>query len=63
MRRLLAGLSLAVVAAIACTNAGEHLTVPALVNGGIQRLRVCTRCNRSNKVVKAGPSTKAGQAV
>ena len=27
--------------------------VRALVNGGIQRLRVCTRCIRSNKVVKA----------
>ena len=33
--------------------------VRALVNGGIQRIRVCTRCLRSNKVVKAG---KAGQA-
>jgi large subunit ribosomal protein L28 len=27
--------------------------VRALVNGGIRRLRVCTRCIRSNKVVKA----------
>src|SRR6478735_4205520 len=27
--------------------------VRAMVNGGIQRLRVCTRCIRSNKVVKA----------
>jgi large subunit ribosomal protein L28 len=27
--------------------------VRAIVNGGIQRLRVCTRCIRSNKVVKA----------
>ena len=27
--------------------------VRALVNGGIQRLRVCTRCLRSGKVVKA----------
>jgi large subunit ribosomal protein L28 len=27
--------------------------VRALVNGGIKRLRVCTRCLRSNKVVKA----------
>jgi large subunit ribosomal protein L28 len=27
--------------------------VRALVNGGIRRLRVCTRCLRSNKVVKA----------
>lgn len=26
--------------------------VRALVNGGIRRLRVCTRCIRSNKVVK-----------
>jgi hypothetical protein len=24
-----------------------------MVNGGIRRLRVCTRCLRSNKVVKA----------
>ena len=28
--------------------------VRALVNGGVQRIRVCTRCLRSNKVVKAG---------
>jgi len=27
--------------------------VRALVNGGIRRLRVCTRCIRSGKVVKA----------
>lgn len=27
--------------------------VRALVNGGIRRLRVCTRCIRSNKVIKA----------
>ena len=27
--------------------------VRALVNGGIRRLRVCTRCLRSGKVVKA----------
>jgi large subunit ribosomal protein L28 len=27
--------------------------VRALINGGIRRLRVCTRCIRSNKVVKA----------
>jgi large subunit ribosomal protein L28 len=27
--------------------------VRAMVNGGIRRLRVCTRCLRSNKVVKA----------
>jgi large subunit ribosomal protein L28 len=27
--------------------------VRAVVNGGIRRLRVCTRCLRSNKVVKA----------
>ena len=27
--------------------------VRAVVNGGIRRLRVCTRCIRSNKVVKA----------
>jgi large subunit ribosomal protein L28 len=28
-------------------------TVRAIVNGGVQRLRVCTRCLRSGKVVKA----------
>lgn len=28
-------------------------TVRANVNGGTKRLRVCTRCIRSNKVVKA----------
>ena len=28
-------------------------TVRALVNGGVKRIRVCTRCLRSNKVVKA----------
>lgn len=27
--------------------------VKAVVNGGVKRLRVCTRCLRSNKVVKA----------
>ena len=27
--------------------------VRALVHGGVKRLRVCTRCLRSNKVVKA----------
>ena len=27
--------------------------VRAVVNGGIRRLRVCTRCIRSNKVIKA----------
>jgi len=27
--------------------------VRAMVNGGIRRIRVCTRCLRSNKVVKA----------
>jgi large subunit ribosomal protein L28 len=27
--------------------------VRALVNGGTKRIRVCTRCLRSNKVVKA----------
>ena len=26
--------------------------VRVLVNGGIQRLRVCTRCIRSNKITK-----------
>ena len=28
-------------------------TVRAIVNGGVKRLRVCTRCLRSNKVIKA----------
>ena len=28
-------------------------TVRAIVNGGVKRLRVCTRCIRSNLVVKA----------
>jgi large subunit ribosomal protein L28 len=28
-------------------------TVRAIVNGGVKRIRVCTRCLRSNKVVKA----------
>lgn len=27
--------------------------VRAIVNGGVRRLRVCTRCLRSGKVVKA----------
>ena len=27
--------------------------VRAMVNGGVRRIRVCTRCLRSNKVVKA----------
>ena len=27
-------------------------SVRALVNGGVQRLKVCTRCIRSEKVVK-----------
>ena len=27
--------------------------VRALINGGVRRLRVCTRCLRSGKVVKA----------
>ena len=27
--------------------------VRAVINGGIRRIRVCTRCIRSNKVVKA----------
>lgn len=29
-------------------------TVRALVNGGVRRMRVCTRCIRSQKIVKAG---------
>ena len=28
-------------------------TVRAIINGGNKRVRVCTRCLRSNKVVKA----------
>ena len=28
-------------------------TVRARVNGGVKRLKVCTRCIRSNRVVKA----------
>jgi large subunit ribosomal protein L28 len=27
--------------------------VRAVINGGVQRIRVCTRCLRSNKVTKA----------
>lgn len=28
-------------------------TVRALINGGVKRIRVCTRCLRSNRVTKA----------
>jgi large subunit ribosomal protein L28 len=28
-------------------------TVRAIVGGGVRRIRVCTRCLRSNKVIKA----------
>jgi large subunit ribosomal protein L28 len=28
-------------------------TVRALIQGGVKRIRVCTRCIRSNKVTKA----------
>jgi large subunit ribosomal protein L28 len=28
-------------------------TVRAMINGGTKRIRVCTRCLRSNKVTKA----------
>jgi large subunit ribosomal protein L28 len=28
-------------------------TVRAVINGGVRRIRVCTRCLRSNRVVKA----------
>lgn len=28
-------------------------TVKAIINGGVKRIRVCTRCLRSQKVVKA----------
>jgi large subunit ribosomal protein L28 len=34
-------------------------TVRALVNGAAKRIRVCTRCLRGGKVVKAGKATKA----
>ena len=34
-------------------------TVRALINGAAKRIRVCTRCLRSGKVVKAGKATKA----
>ena len=27
--------------------------VKAMINGGVKRIRVCTRCLRSNRVVKA----------
>ena len=27
--------------------------VRAMINGGVRRVRVCTRCLRSNKIVKA----------
>jgi large subunit ribosomal protein L28 len=27
--------------------------VRAMINGGVRRIRVCTRCLRSNKVTKA----------
>jgi large subunit ribosomal protein L28 len=27
--------------------------VRAMINGGVRRIRVCTRCLRSNKVIKA----------
>ena len=27
--------------------------VRAIINGGVKRIRVCTRCLRSNKVIKA----------
>lgn len=33
-------------------------SVRAVVNGATQRLRVCTRCLRSGKVVKAARVTK-----
>ena len=28
-------------------------TVRAVINGGVKRIRVCTRCIRSNKITKA----------
>jgi large subunit ribosomal protein L28 len=28
-------------------------TVRAMIDGGVRRIRVCTRCLRSNRVVKA----------
>jgi large subunit ribosomal protein L28 len=34
-------------------------SVKAIINGGNKRIRVCTRCLRSQKVVKAGPGKAA----
>ena len=34
-------------------------SVKAVINGGHKRMRVCTRCLRSGKVVKAGPGRAA----
>jgi len=34
-------------------------SVKAVINGGNKRIRVCTRCLRSQKVVKAGPGKAA----
>jgi large subunit ribosomal protein L28 len=34
-------------------------TVKALINGAAKRIRVCTRCLRAGKVVKAGKATHA----
>ena len=34
-------------------------TVKAVINGANKRIKVCTRCLRSKKVVKAGPSKAA----
>jgi large subunit ribosomal protein L28 len=34
-------------------------TVRALIKGAAKRIRVCTRCLRAGKVIKAGKATKA----
>ena len=34
-------------------------SVKAMINGGHKRIRVCSRCLRSGKVVKAGPGRAA----
>ena len=34
-------------------------SVKAVINGGNKRIRVCTRCLRSQKIVKAGPGKAA----
>jgi len=33
--------------------------VRALVNGSVKRIRVCTKCIKSDKIIKPGPRSKA----